>query len=185
MLVSSLINDSVRQHGKELFRLRKGPARESKAVCEEAVPLGNLLTAEEFSGWQVRLGAPGDKADGWLRERINAVEFPIQIVAALDGVDFSADMRTLNRFGSTSIKVGSASEIEDGYTDLVNRSIQMKDAKRYPAGYWLLIGVEELNFSLRNMTSLAERAADVARGTQFDRVYLAGLELGGGAKRVK
>jgi hypothetical protein len=173
-------------HGKELFRLRKGTAKEDvKEICEEVLPLANLLTSSEFVSWQGKLSKRGNQADAWLRDDPNGPEIPVQIVGAFDGAEFAAEMRELNARGFTTGKARSKGEIEDIQASHVVCSSAKKNAKGYPATYWLLVGVEERFMRLSDMERLIKRAAVAASDTTFERVYLVGLDTEGTARRVR
>lgn len=164
------------KHGKEQFRVRKGAIGPNvKVLCEEVLPLANLLAASDLYDWTARLSAPGDMPDAWARSAANPAQKPIQIVCAFDGAKFAEQMRHLNDLGFTRVEAASGAEIEDMHAALVELAIEKKKAKRYPADYWLVVAIDDVVIQVQDMPGLQRRAAEAAACSGFERVYLVGM----------
>ena len=186
-LSSHWLEELAREHTKELFRLRKGPAKETvKGICEEVLPLANMLAfSEDLPGWQGKLSSRGSKADALIRAEDAGQEVPIQIVGAFNGQKFAAQMRELNALTYTRGEARSKSEIDTELTELVLTSIRKKSAKGYPLNYWLIVGVDDIVVPFMELERLVSEATRVASTSTFERVYLVGMTERGPSIRIK
>ena len=147
--------------------------------------MANLLHGvPDLREWQGSLAPPGAKADAWLRASPQHLPQPVQIVGAFNGAEFAKQMKELNAHGRTDTQVTSAIEIEGVQNEYVVKAIEKKKAKGYPSDYWLLVAIDDIYRPVEELELLTAEAVAAATGAQFQRVYIAGMNSGSGARRL-
>lgn len=185
---------------KHYFRLRKGMCR---ALCQEIIPLGVVLRRLYGSRSDV-FGVPsvGDQPfDARILDESTTptTETFVQITYAIDGHDESIRMEVLNSTGGVAIaspmhhsgtkrsgrsvevplEMVSVDSIATEAARLIVRAIRHKRSKTYPAGYILIVGVDDMLVGDSERAKLVEREVRKVikgKGSEFARTFVAGAK---------
>jgi len=176
-LASGWLQELVQRYGKEMFRTRKGDAKQDvKEVCEEVLPLAIWMTGyPDVLTWNAKFSPRGCRADAWLRPASSSQPIPLQIVGAFDGLELATQMRDLNDRGRTTTIVKSGKEIEEAHARLIKRSIERKTAKKYASDFWLLVAIDDCFVQLSDLPGAIAQAGDAAGRSGFAQVHLVGM----------